>query len=187
MYRVFAHDLRARVNLGIRRRLAPARGNTRRRIELMNGPLVFAARHAGDLLRRRNRNGHNIYLGETATGADPDAMERRPECGLFTGQSAKTVPADHHRPGVSLRSPSMSRPSRITPARLLWWTKRLIGQRRLHKAFGRGSIEFLHPDNRRILAFIREFEDERILVVANLSRFVQYVGWIFQICGVRSC
>src|SRR5262249_20856261 len=53
--------------------------------------------------------------------------------------------------------------------------KRLIGQRRLHKAFGRGSIEFLHPQNRRILAFFRQHEEERLLVVANLSRFVQYV------------
>ena len=61
------------------------------------------------------------------------------------------------------------------PSSLLWWTKRLIAQRRLHQAFGRGSIEFLHPENRRILAFIREFGDERLLVVANLSRFVQYV------------
>ena len=61
------------------------------------------------------------------------------------------------------------------PSSLLWWTKRLIAQRRQHQAFGRGSIEFLHPDNRRILAFIREFGDERLLVVANLSRFVQYV------------
>jgi maltose alpha-D-glucosyltransferase/alpha-amylase len=61
------------------------------------------------------------------------------------------------------------------PHSLLWWMKRLIALRKQYRAFGRGSIEFLYPENRRILAFIRAFEEERILVVANLSRFAQYV------------
>ncbi len=59
------------------------------------------------------------------------------------------------------------------PHSLLWWMKRLIALRKRYQAFGRGTLTFLHPDNRKILAFIREFEDERILVIANLSRFVQ--------------
>src|SRR5690606_36023202 len=57
---------------------------------------------------------------------------------------------------------------------LLWWMKRLIDLRKRHRAFSRGSLEFLHPDNRKILAFTRQLEDETILVVANLSRFVQH-------------
>src|SRR5690606_3145369 len=61
------------------------------------------------------------------------------------------------------------------PASLLWWMKRLISLRKRFLAFGRGSIEFLGPDNPRVLAFLRHHEDETILVVANLSRFVQYV------------
>ena len=61
------------------------------------------------------------------------------------------------------------------PHSLLWWMKRLIAQRKQHPAFGRGKMEFLFPDNRKILAFVREFEDEQILVVANLSRFTQCV------------
>src|SRR5262249_23244846 len=61
------------------------------------------------------------------------------------------------------------------PNSLLWWMKRLIALRKRYKAFGRGGLEFLHPENRKILAFLRRYEDECILVVANLSRFVQYV------------
>jgi maltose alpha-D-glucosyltransferase/alpha-amylase len=64
---------------------------------------------------------------------------------------------------------------RDNPHSLLWWTKRLIALRRRYKAFGRGALEFLQPENRKVLAFIRSYEDERILVVANLSRFVQGV------------
>src|SRR6185369_9301843 len=61
------------------------------------------------------------------------------------------------------------------PHSLLWWTKRLIALRKRYKAFGRGSLEFLQPDNRKILAYLRSFQEESIFVVANLSRFVQYV------------
>ena len=60
------------------------------------------------------------------------------------------------------------------PQSLLWWTKRVIALRKKHPAFGRGTLRFLHPDNRRILAFVREYEDETILVVANLSRYAQW-------------
>src|SRR5437762_8030632 len=59
---------------------------------------------------------------------------------------------------------------------MLWWMKRLIAMRKRYKAFGRGTLEFLYPDNHRVLAFIRRYQDEVILVIANLSRFVQYVG-----------
>ena len=60
------------------------------------------------------------------------------------------------------------------PHSLLWWTKRLIALRKRFKAFGRGTLEFLYPENHRILAFVRRYQDETILVVANLSRFVQH-------------
>src|SRR5690606_34638022 len=62
------------------------------------------------------------------------------------------------------------------PHSLLWWTKRLIGLRRRHRAFGRGSLTFVRPTNRRVLAFVRQYEDETILVVANLSRFTQHAA-----------
>ena len=54
--------------------------------------------------------------------------------------------------------------------------KRLIAMRKRYKAFGRGTLEFLYPENHRVLAFIRRYQDEIILVIANLSRFVQYAG-----------
>src|SRR6202023_331832 len=62
------------------------------------------------------------------------------------------------------------------PHSLLWWTRRLISLRKRHRAFSRGSLEFLNPENHHVLAFLRHFEDETLLVVANLSRFVQPVG-----------
>src|SRR5262249_48389679 len=68
------------------------------------------------------------------------------------------------------------------PSSLLWWTKRLIALRKSFKAFGRGTIEFLHPANGKVLAFLRQYESERILVVANLSRFVQHVDLDLRAC-----
>src|SRR5207244_1973445 len=59
---------------------------------------------------------------------------------------------------------------------MLWWMKRLIAMRKRYKAFGRGTLEFLYPENHRVLAFIRRYQDDVILVIANLSRFVQYAG-----------
>ncbi len=61
------------------------------------------------------------------------------------------------------------------PHSLLWWMKRLIALRKRHQAFGRGTLEFLTPRNHKVLVFLRRFQEEQILVVANLSRFVQYV------------
>src|SRR6202030_2312340 len=62
-----------------------------------------------------------------------------------------------------------------SPWSLLWWTKRLIALRKRHRAFGRGTLELLQPENRKILAFVRRYESEQILVIANLSRFLQTV------------
>ena len=79
MYRVYAHDPQARINLGIRRRLAPLLGNDRRKIELMNGAAVLAARHAGPLLRRRDRHGRQRLPRRPQRRAHADAVERRPQ------------------------------------------------------------------------------------------------------------
>ena len=59
---------------------------------------------------------------------------------------------------------------------LLWWMRRLLALRKRHQAFGRGTLELLHPENRKVLAFLRRYGDETLLVVANLSRFVQHVS-----------
>ena len=103
MYRVYAHDPQARINLGIRRRLAPLLGNDRRRIELMNGAAVLAAGHAGHLLRRRDRHGRQHLPRRPQRRAHADAVERRPQRRLLARQPAAALPAGHHRPRVPLR------------------------------------------------------------------------------------
>jgi maltose alpha-D-glucosyltransferase/alpha-amylase len=174
MYRAYAHDRQARVNLGIRRRLAPLLGNNRRRIELMNGllfslpgtPVVYYGDEIG--------MGDNIYLGDRNGVRTPMQWSADRNAGFSRANPQRLylpiiIDPEYHYEANNVEA------QQNNPSSLLWWMKRLIGQRRLHKAFGRGSIEFLHPQNRRILAFFRQHEEERLLVVANLSRFVQYV------------
>ena len=103
MYRVYAHDAQARINLGIRRRLAPLLGNDRRKIELMNGAAVLAAGHAGHLLRRRDRHGRQHLPRRPQRRAHADAVERRPQRRLLARQPAAALPAGDHRPRVPLR------------------------------------------------------------------------------------
>ncbi|HTI51271.1 MAG TPA: maltose alpha-D-glucosyltransferase, partial [Planctomycetaceae bacterium] len=174
MYRAYAHDRQARVNLGIRRRLAPLLGNNRRRIELMNGllfslpgtPVIYYGDEIG--------MGDNIYLGDRNGVRTPMQWSADRNAGFSRANPQRlylpiNIDPEYHYEAINVEA------QQNNPSSLLWWMKRLIGQRRLHKALGRGSIEFLHPQNRRILAFVRQFEDEHILVVANLSRFVQHV------------
>ena len=174
MYRAYAHERHARVNLGIRRRLAPLLGNNRRRIELMNG-LLFSlpgtpVLYYGDEIGM----GDNIYLGDRNGVRTPMQWSPDRNAGFSKANPQKLylpiiIDPEYHYEAINVEAQQNNASS------LLWWTKRLIGQRKLHKAFGRGTIEFLHPENRRILSFVREYEETRILVVANLSRFVQYV------------
>ena len=178
MYRAYAHDRQARVNLGIRRRLAPLLGNNRRRIELMNGllfslpgtPVIYYGDEIG--------MGDNIYLGDRNGVRTPMQWSADRNAGFSRANPQRLylpiiIDPEYHYEAISVES------QQNNPSSLLWWMKRLIGQRRLHKAFGRGTIQFLHPENRRILAFFRRFESEleseEVLVVANLSRFVQFV------------
>ncbi len=174
MYRAYALDHRARVNLGIRRRLAPLLGNNRRRIELMTGllfslpgtPVIYYGDEIG--------MGDNIYLGDRNGVRTPMQWSADRNAGFSRANPQKlylpiVIDPEYHYEAINVEA------QQNNPSSLLWWTKRLIGQRRLHPAFGRGAITFLHPENRRILAFIRADDTERILVVANLCRYVQYV------------
>ncbi|MEX2547067.1 MAG: maltose alpha-D-glucosyltransferase [Chloroflexota bacterium] len=173
MYRVYAHDPQMRINLGIRRRLAPLLGNNRRRIELLNG-LLFAlpgtpVLYYGDEIGM----GDNVYLGDRNGVRTPMQWSGDRNAGFSSANRQRLflpVITDHeyHYEAINVET------QQNNPASLLWWMKRLIALRKNYRAFGRGSLTFLHPDNRRIAAFVREFEDERILVVANMSRFVQY-------------
>ncbi|HSP55550.1 MAG TPA: maltose alpha-D-glucosyltransferase, partial [Dehalococcoidia bacterium] len=174
MYRVYAEERQARINLGIRRRLAPLLGNNRRRIELMNGllfslpgtPIIYYGDEIG--------MGDNIYLGDRNSVRTPMQWSGDRNAGFSRANPQSlflpvTIDPEYHYETVNVEA------QQNNPHSLLWWMKRLIALRKRYRAFSRGSIEFLFPDNRKVLTFIRRFEGETILVVANLSRFVQYV------------
>ena len=116
--------------------------------------------------------GDNIYLGDRNGVRTPMQWSADRNAGFSRANPQRLYLPVDHRPRVPLRGGQRRDPARTTRNSLLWWMKRLIALRKRYKAFGRGSIEFLYPDNRKVLAFIRRYEDERILVVANLSRFV---------------
>ena len=174
MYRVYAADPQARLNLGIRRRLAPLLGNSRRRIELMYG-LLFSlpgtpVLYYGDEIGM----GDNVYLGDRDSVRTPMQWSGD-QNGGFSAASREhlylpvVTSPEHHFEAVNVAV------QQSNPHSLLWWMKRLIALRKRHPAFGRGDLQFLHPENRHVLAFIRRFGDETILVAANLSRFFQPV------------
>ncbi|HEY8870843.1 MAG TPA: maltose alpha-D-glucosyltransferase [Candidatus Limnocylindrales bacterium] len=173
MYRAYASDPQARINLGIRRRLAPLLGNNRRRIELMNG-LLFSlpgtpVLYYGDEIGM----GDNVFLGDRNGVRTPMQWSGDRNAGFSSANRQQLylpiiVDPEYHFEAVNVEA------QQANPNSLLWWMKRLIALRKRHPAFGRGSIEFLHPENRRILAFIRKDPTETILVVANLSRFAHY-------------
>jgi maltose alpha-D-glucosyltransferase / alpha-amylase len=172
MYRVYAHDPHARINLGIRRRLAPLLGNDRRRIELMNA-LLFSLPgtpviYYGDELRM----GDNFYLGDRNGVRTPMQWSADRNAGFSRANPQRLylpiiTDPEYHYEAVNVEA------QQNNPHSLLWWMKRLIALRKRFKAFGRGSLEFLHPDNHKVLAFVRRYQDECVLVLANLSRFVQ--------------
>ncbi len=174
MYRVYATDPQARINLGIRRRLAPLLGNHRRRIELMNGllfslpgtPVVYYGDEIG--------MGDNVYLGDRDSVRTPMQWNGDQNAGFSTANREQlflpvVTDPEHHFEAVNVAV------QQANPHSLLWWMKRLIALRKRHPAFGRGDLRFLHPDNRHVLAFLRCYGDETILVAANLSRFFQPV------------
>jgi len=172
MYRVFAEDPQMRLNLGIRRRLAPLLGNHRRRMELMNGllfsmpgtPIIYQGDEIG--------MGDNIYLGDRDGVRTPMQWSGDRNAGFSRANPQKLylpviLDPEYHYEAVNVEV------QQNNPHSPLWWMKRRIAVRKHFKAFGRGTVEFLYPENRKILAFIRTYADERILVVANLSRFAQ--------------
>ena len=177
MYRVYAQDPQARDQPGHPPPAgAAAAATTARRIELMNG-LLFSlpgtpVLYYGDEIGM----GDNIYLGDRNGVRTPMQWSGDRNAGFSRGQPAAALPAGHHRPRVPLRGDQRRGPAGEPAARSCGGCKRLIALRKRYQAFGRGTLEFLGPDNRKVLAFIRERHgDERILVVANLSRFVQCV------------
>ncbi len=174
MYRMYAADPRARINLGIRRRLAPLMDNDLERIKLMNSlllsmpgsPIIYYGDEIG--------MGDNIFLGDRNgvrtpmqwspdrnagfSRADPQRLFLPPVMDSIYGYEAVNVEAQARE-----------------PSSLLNWMRRMLAVRKGSKAFGRGRLSFLSPGNRKILAYLREYGDETILCVANLGRTAQPV------------
>jgi maltose alpha-D-glucosyltransferase/alpha-amylase len=174
MYRAYANDPTMRINLGIRRRLAPLVGNDRRRIELMNGLLASLpgtpVLYYGDEIGM----GDNVYLGDRNGVRTPMQWSADRNAGFSRANPQKlilpvTIDPEYHYESVNVEAQQNNTSS------LLWWTKRLLSLRGRFQAFGRGTFEVLTPDNHSVLAFIRRYGDETILVVANLSRSIQFV------------
>jgi maltose alpha-D-glucosyltransferase/alpha-amylase len=174
LWNYYAADRRARLNLGIRRRLAPLMENDRRKIELLKGLLLSMpgtpVLYYGDEIGM----GDNVFLG------DRDGV-RTPMQWSFdrNGGFSRADPATLYLPPImdpvyGFEAVNVEAQSR-SPSSLLNWTKRLIAARRTRRALGRGTLRFLFPSNRKVIAYLREWEGETILVVANLSRTAQAV------------
>ena len=174
MYRVFAHDPQARINLGIRRRLAPLLGNDRGKIELMNS-LLFSmpgtpVLYYGDEIGM----GDNFYLGDRNGVRTPMQWSADRNAGFSRANPQRlwlpiVIDPAHHYEAVNVEA------QQNDPFSLLWWTKRLISFRKRFQVFGRGTIEFLPSENRKVLTFVRRYRAQSVLVTANLSRFSQHV------------
>jgi maltose alpha-D-glucosyltransferase / alpha-amylase len=168
MYRVYAKDRQARLNLGIRRRLAPLLGNDRRKIELMNillftlpgTPVIYYGDEIG--------MGDNFYLGDRNGVRTPMQWSADLNAGFSKTNPQKLylpviIEPLYHYEAINVEN------QQNDPSSLLWWMKRVIALRKVSKAFSRGAIEFLYPGNTKILAYIRKYADEILLVAVNLS------------------
>lgn len=172
MYRAYARDERARINLGIRRRLAPLMGNDRRRIELINfllfslpgTPIVYYGDELG--------MGDNCHLGDRDGVRTPMQWSADRNAGFSQANPQKlylplVIDPEYHYEVINVENQESN------PSSLLWWMRRVIAMRKRHPAFGRGDVTFLTCDNPGVLAFVRRDGRDAILVVANLSRFSQ--------------
>ena len=174
MWRIYAEDKRARINLGIRRRLAPLLGNNRRLIELMNGllfslpgtPVVYYGDEIG--------MGDNIYLGDRDGVRTPMQWSADRNAGFSDANPQKlylpvVIDPEYHSSSVNVEAQWGN------PESLLWWMKRLIAMRKRHSALAHGKLSWVPSENRKVLTYLRSDSDEQVLCVANLSRYPQYV------------
>ncbi len=194
MYFAYSADPRMRINVGIRRRLAPLVDNNRRRIELLNSLLLSfpgtPILYYGDEIGM----GDNIYLGDRNGVRTPMQWNSDRNAGF-----SKAVPAKLYFPVImdpiwGYQAINVEA-QQSDPSSLLHWTRNMIALRKLFQVFGRGTLEFLSPENRKVLAYIRRYDPnanataetaatpptpssnvETVLCVANLSRFAQPVS-----------
>jgi maltose alpha-D-glucosyltransferase/alpha-amylase len=174
LWSTYAADPRARINVGIRRRLAPLMENDRRKIELMNSilmsmpgtPIVYYGDEIG--------MGDNIYLGDRNGVRTPMQWTPDRNGGFSRADPARLFLPPIMDPVYGFSAVNVEAQARSLSS-LLNWTKRLIGVRKQTKVFGRGTLTFIRPANRAVLAYVRQLGDEAILCVANISRTAQAV------------
>ena len=174
MWNEYAIDPRARINLGIRRRLAPLVDNSRRRIELLTSlllslhgtPVIYYGDEIG--------MGDNLYLGDRNGVRTPMQWNGDRNAGFSRADVHALYTPLVADPVYGYQAVNVEAQQRV-PGSLLNWMKRIIRVRKSYPVFGRGTQTFLRPENRRVLAYLREHEGAEILCVANLSRFAQYV------------
>jgi len=172
MYQVFAKDARARINLGIRRRLAPLLHNNRRRLELINfilfsfpgTPIIYY----GDEIAM----GDNFHLGDrdgvrTPMQWSPDKNAGFSRANPHSLYLPVVIDPEYHFQAVNVENQEQN------PTSFLWWMRRVVAMRKRLRCLGRGSMEMVMPDNPKVLCFVRRLDDEIILVVVNLSRYAQ--------------
>lgn len=174
MYKVYVKDPKARINLGIRHRLAPLMANNRKKIELLNY-LLFSlpgtpVLYYGDEIGM----GDNFYLGDRDGVRTPMQWSADRNAGFSEANPHKLflpviLDPEYHYEAINVEIQSTNTSS------LLWWMKRLINKRKQFKAFSRGDMKFISAENPKILAFTRTYEEQTMLVVVNLSRYTQPV------------
>jgi maltose alpha-D-glucosyltransferase/alpha-amylase len=174
MYRVYASDPQMRINVGIRRRLAPLLGNNRREIELLNGlllslpgaPVIYYGDEIG--------MGDNVWLGDRNGVRTPMQWSGDRNAGFSDANPQRLyfpviTDPEYHYESVNVAI------QRDNPNSLWWWMKRALALRRQLPELSRGSLEFLPSDNLKVLTFLRRLEGRTVLVMANLSRHPQAV------------
>jgi maltose alpha-D-glucosyltransferase/alpha-amylase len=174
LWSFYAAERRARINLGIRRRLAPLLENDRRKIELLNSLLLSMpgtpVLYYGDEIGM----GDNIYLGDRDGVRTPMQWSPDRNGGFSRADPAKLFLPAIQDPIYGYDAVNVEAQLR-TPASLLNWMRRMLSIRRHRHALGRGTLRFLYPGNRKVLAYLREHEGETILCLANVSRAPQAV------------
>lgn len=172
MYRSYGRDPRQRINLGIRRRLAPLLDNNRRRIELMNSllfslpgtPVIYYGDEIG--------MGDNVYLGDRDGVRTPMQWSSDRNAGFSYANPQRLylpviIDPEYHHGSINVETQQGNGSS------LLWWMKRVIATRRRFTAFQRGDLEVVSGSNHRVFTFLRRYNDEAILVIVNFSRHTQ--------------
>jgi maltose alpha-D-glucosyltransferase/alpha-amylase len=172
MYRVYASDTRAKINLGIRRRMAPLLINDRRKIELMNvllfslpgTPIIYYGDEIG--------MGDNFYLGDRDGVRTPMQWSSDKNAGFSRVNPHQLylpviIDPEYHYETINVTNQDSNFAS------LLWWMRKTIAMRKKYKVFGRGSFSILNCSNSKVFSFVRELDDEIILVIVNLSRYTQ--------------